>query len=127
MRNPHWPASVAALFLAAMLIGCKDQQTSQAPVPLEVAKAPTSLEEAFAKAAEDAKAQAIEAAGYLRNDDFGRALFLLERLCARPELTADQRALATRSMLTAQQEVAKAASKGDKVLQEVIKYRAQTK
>lgn len=120
--------SVFALALAAFFnVGCGGGDESQIPEALSLTEAPTTLEQAFASAAEDAKAEAQAAAAALSSGDYGRALMILQQLTARPELTGPQRELATRSMLTAQEETAKAAEAGDQDLQRLMRYRSATK
>lgn len=119
---------VCALALAALFAaGCGRGGESQIPEALSLTEAPTTLEEAFAGAAADAKAEARAAAAALSSGDYGRALMILQQLTARPELTGPQRELATRSLLTAQQETAKAAEAGDQDLQRLMRYRSATK
>lgn len=113
-----------AVFFAA---GCGGGAESQIPEALSLTEAPTTLEQAFANAPADAKAEAQQAAASLNSGDYGRALMILQQLTARAELTGPQRELATRSMLTAQQEVAKAAEAGDKDLQRLMRYRSANK
>jgi hypothetical protein len=120
--------SVFALALAAFFtVGCGGGDESQIPEALSLTEAPTTLEQAFANAAADAKAEAQAAAAALSAGDYGRALMILQQLTARPELTGPQRELATRSMLTAQEETAKAAEAGDQDLQRLMRYRSATK
>jgi hypothetical protein len=115
--------AIAAFFIA----GCGGSSESQIPEALSLTEAPTTLEQAFASAAADAKAEAQQAAAALNSGDYGRALMILQQLTARPELTGPQRELATRSLLTAQQETAKAAEAGDQDLQRLMRYRSANK
>jgi len=119
---------VCSLLLAALFTaGCGGGAESQIPEALSLTEAPTTLEQAFANAPADAKAEAQQAAAALNSGDYGRALMILQQLTARAELTGPQRELATRSMLTAQQETAKAAEAGDKDLQRLMRYRSANK
>ena len=122
---PYFQLVAVGTFLLAS--GCKDNQTPATPTALEVTQAPANLEEAFAKAPAEARGEALEAAGLLKGEDYVMALVVLQKLCARPELTGDQRTLAARSMLTAQQEVAKAAELGDEESKRLLKYRSMNK
>jgi hypothetical protein len=115
--------AIAAFFTA----GCGGSNESQIPEALSLTEAPTTLEQAFANAAAEAKAEAQQAAAALNSGDYGRALMILQQLTARPELTGPQRELATRSLLTAQQETAKAAEAGDQDLQRLMRYRSANK
>lgn len=119
---------VCSLLLAAFFTaGCGGGEEAQIPEALSLSEAPNTLEEAFANAAADAKNEAQQAAAALNSGDYGRALMILQQLTARPELTGPQRELATRSLLTAQQETAKAAEAGDQDLQRLMRYRSATK
>jgi hypothetical protein len=115
--------AIAAFFTA----GCGGSKESQIPEALSLTEAPTTLEQAFANAPAEAKAEAQQAAAALNSGDYGRALMILQQLTARPELTGPQRELATRSLLTAQQETAKAAEAGDQDLQRLMRYRSANK
>jgi hypothetical protein len=115
--------AIAAFFTA----GCGGGNESQIPEALSLSEAPNTLEEAFANAPADARAEAQQAAAALNSGDYGRALMILQQLTARPELTGPQRELATRSLLTAQQETAKAAEAGDQDLQRLMRYRSANK
>lgn len=121
--------STLALLVAVPLLvtGCKKEDAVQTPEALALPEAPKTLEEAFAKAPEDIKAEAFEAASLLKSGDYGRALVLLQQVCSHPDLTGNQRTLASQSLLTAQQEVAKQANSGDKDLQKLLKYRSANK
>ncbi|HSH16819.1 MAG TPA: hypothetical protein VLD18_12335 [Verrucomicrobiae bacterium] len=119
---------VCSLLLAALFtVGCGGGEEAQIPEALSLSEAPNTLEEAFANAAADAKGEAQQAAAALNSGDYGRALMILQQLTARPELTGPQRELATRSLLTAQQETAKAAEAGDQDLQRLMRYRSANK
>lgn len=119
---------VCSLLLAALFtVGCGGGEEAQIPEALSLSEAPNTLEEAFANAAADAKGEAQRAAAALNSGDYGRALMILQQLTARPELTGPQRELATRSLLTAQQETAKAAEAGDQDLQRLMRYRSANK
>ncbi len=110
-----------------LVTGCGGEKQSQAPEALTVSEAPTTLEQAFAQAPEEVRSEALEASRLISGGDYSMALVVLQKLCARPELTGDQRTLATRSMLTAQQEVAKAAERGDEESKKLLRYRSMTK
>lgn len=116
-----------SLALALLLVGCGGEQPSQAPEALSVSEAPSTLEQAFAQAPEELRAEALEASRLMTDGDYSMALVVLQKLCARTELTGDQRTLATRSMLTAQQQVAAAAERGDEESKKLLKYRSMTK
>ncbi len=117
----------STLVLAVLVVGCGREQEPQVPEALGVGEAPATLEEAFGKAPEDVRSEAFEASALIKGGDYSMALVVLQKLCARPELTGDQRTLATRSMLTAQQEVNKAAERGDEESKKLLKYRSMNK
>ncbi len=123
MRPAPSAILILCLLIATCGAGCSREQESKAPEALGVSEAPASLEEAFAQAPADVKAEAFEASGLIKGGDYSMALVVLQKLCARPELTGDQRTLATRSMLTAQQEVNKAAERGDEESKKLLRYR----
>jgi len=127
MRTPLPAGCLLAALLSAFVTGCGGEPESGAPEALTVSEAPTTLEQAFAQAPAEVRAEALEASRLITEGDYSLALVVLQRLCARPELTGDQRNLATRSMLTAQQETAKAAERGDEESRKLLKYRSMTK
>lgn len=125
-------SSTCAVWLSVLVAsifttGCGNEQEPQVPEALTLAETPTTLEQAFAQAPEESRAEALEASRLITEGDYSLALVVLQKLCARPELTGDQRTLATRSMLTAQQEVAKAAERGDEESKRLLRYRSMTK
>lgn len=115
------------VFVPLAMTGCKKEEAVQTPEALALPEAPKTLEEAFAKAPDDIRSEAFEAASLLKSGDYGRSLVLLQQLLAHPDLTGNQRTLASQSLLTAQQEVAKQADSGNKDLQKLLKYRSATK
>lgn len=125
------PRSVLCALLCCSIlvlgVGCDKKTVSQAPVPLPVDKAPSTLQEAFAKATGDSKQMADDAVMYLSKPDYPAALLVLQNLLHQTDLTADQSRLAAQAMLTANKMAAEAARNGDTRAEKILDMRRAAK
>lgn len=130
------PWAVCACGVGALLVlacGCSKQPAPPAPVSAE--EAPQTLQQVFkpeatpGKKTQDPEVRRLvnEAAEYLQARDYGRAIFSLQALSMRSDLTAEQRDYATRAMATAQQQLEQAAAAGNAQAREALDYRRRTK
>lgn len=122
--NKLLPLLVLALGMATT--GCNDPG-EQSVMPIETAAAPATLQEAFKDAPAETKAEAEKVAALMTGKNYGGALLLLERLAYNPSLTPEQRGFVSRARLTAQNEVAGEAARGDQQAQELLRYRSASK
>lgn len=132
MRRSLSQAAVAALFCVLVIAaGCGKEQTP--PQPLAVEQAPASLEGAF-KAKDDQpkidpqiKSMADDAVIALTSKNYARAMFILQSLSGRSDLTSEQRDFVTRSMLSANKALEEQANNGNVAAQEALELRRRTK
>lgn len=126
MKRPNLFATVSLLALTvAVAAGCKK---NTAPEPVALEQAPVVLEQAFKDAKPELKAQADQAVATLKNEqDAAKALSQLRTLIARTELTPEQRAAATCSLLAVQQHLQTAAAKGDPRATEALQKYGSTR
>ena len=126
---------LASLLLAFAVAGCS-KEIASAPKPLAVEQAPASLEEAFKEAAptksrasQDAQVKALvnDATAALRGQDYAKALFALQSLSGRSDLTDAQRQFVTRAMLSVHQILEERANTGDQNAQDALELRSRTK
>jgi hypothetical protein len=110
---------VASLGLTFLLAGGCSQQPAP-PKPISVDQAPTSLAEAFKTANPQAKELANDATSAMTSKDFPKALFALQSLSGRSDLTPDQRDLAARSLLAVNQALQEQAGNGDQQAQQAL-------
>jgi hypothetical protein len=105
--------------------GCSKEY--EVPKALTVAELPTALEKAFSSAATERKELVDRSIGALKEGKLPNALMVIESLCAIPDLTPTQRAVASRAVLTLNQELQSAAGKGDKSAEQFQKLRQSSK
>ncbi|MCX6883476.1 MAG: hypothetical protein WCR20_00375 [Verrucomicrobiota bacterium] len=114
------------LAACALLVGgCSKEY--EVPSALTVAELPTALEKAFSSAAAERKELVDRSIGALKEGKLPNALMVIESLCAIPDLTPTQRTVATRAVLTLNQELQSAAAKGDKSAADFQKLRQSSK
>lgn len=118
------------LCMALALVGCS--KDAAPPPPIAVEQAPAKLEEAFKEnkgkqVDPEVKRLMDESVAALNSKDYAKALFTLQSLLARSDLTPPQRDLASRSMLAVNKALDEQASNGDKKAQEVLQFRRATK
>ena len=105
--------------------GCTKEIAPPKPIALE--QAPSSLQEAFKGANSDLKSLVDAAVGSLGTKDYTKALFALQTLSARSDLTPQQRDLTTRSTLAVNQALADQANSGDQQAQQVLQFQRSNK
>jgi len=125
----------ARIFLGLLWVsGCSKQ--AEPPKPIAIEQAPASLEEAFQQPKEAAsevkqdshvKALVNDAVQALRSQDYAKALFALQTLSGRSDLTQAQRDFVTRALLSVHQVLEERASSGDQRAQEALDLRRRTK
>lgn len=95
------------IFCGALLLGCGDGSGAPQAVPEE--ELPNALRQAFADAAQPQKELANAAATAFEQQDFPKASASLNQLLADETLGEEQRSLASRCLITANQQVREAA------------------
>jgi len=120
------PLRFTVIGLSALLAGGGCHRAGDAPpqalAPEEVTPA---LDTAFKNANPENKQAANEVVSALQSKDDPKAFIHLQSLAARPDLTADQRAAATRSMLSVLAQLQAAAANGNKAAEDLLQaYRA---
>jgi len=110
----------AALLLLA---GC---EKNEIPKALTIAELPAALQKAFAKAPTERKELIDRSISALQEGQLPNAVMVMEGICAVPDLTEMQRAVASRALLTLNQELQAAAAKGDKTATDFQKLRQAT-
>ncbi len=114
------PAMIGSCLLVLALVGCGQ---SGPPAPLPVDQVPSALSTAFANAQPDLKEWVGQAVSALQSRESGKALMVLEGVCAAPELTPAQWGAATRALLALNQQLQAAAAKGDPQAIEAVRLR----
>jgi hypothetical protein len=110
---------------------CHKEETP--PQPLAVEQAPATLESAFKPKDDgpkiDPRVQSMvdDAVIALTAKNYAKAIFILQSLSGRSDLTADQRDFVTRSMLSANKALEEQANSGNVAAQEAIELRRRTK
>lgn len=132
MRCSISQASVSALFCVFVLVaGCRKEETP--PQPLAVDQAPAGLKGAFAAKNDQPtidpqiKSLVDDAVIELTAKNYGRAIFILQSLSGRSDLTSEQRDFVTRSMLSANKALEEQANSGNRSAQEALELRRRTK
>jgi hypothetical protein len=101
----------ALVVVGGAVAGCKPGGSGQVQTEEQ---ARTGISKAFGTASPEAKALADEAAAALQAQQDAKAFLDLSALNARQDLTREQRAAATESMLTVNKRLSEAAARGDK-------------
>jgi hypothetical protein len=114
--------------MGILICGCSKE--APPPKPLAVEEAPASLEEVFKESPKSASPQVTqnplvrqlvdEARSALSSKDYAKALFALQSLSGRSDLTDAQRDFVTRAMFSVQQALEQAASTGDQRAQQAL-------
>jgi hypothetical protein len=123
-KYPGLPVLVACALVWAT--GCKDS-TPATPEALTTEQAPTTIQEAFAKATGETKEMADDAVKYLTEGDHSKSLLVLQRLLQQTDLTPDQRKFTSQALLTANEQVSKSAEQGNEQAQRLLRQRAANK
>ena len=136
-RDCAFVRQAPAIFcLVGILVsGCSKE--APPPKPLAVEEAPASLEQVFKEPAKSAAAAPApdsqvrqlvnEAREALSSKDYAKALFALQTLSGRSDLTDSQRDFVTRAMLSTHQVLEQAAGGGDRSAQQALEMRRATK
>ena len=116
--------------------GCGDKEAPPAK-PIAIEQAPASLDEVFkepAKASPTQRGQdsqvrelVADARASLTSRDYSKALFALQSLSTRSDLTDSQRDFVTRAMFSVHQALEEQAGRGDQKAQEALDLRRATK
>jgi hypothetical protein len=131
MRILSFASAIFVIGLFLFAAACSKSATTPPP-PIAVEETPAKLEEAFKQnpaqpSNNDVQILLDDAVASLKAHDYGKALFALQALLGRSDLTAEQRDTASRSMLAANKALADQASSGDRRAQEVLQLRRATK
>jgi hypothetical protein len=128
MMKPNWTWCLACAGLLGLGIGGPGcGRESAAPQALPVEQAPQTLESVFARAPAEAKALADQVVQFMNNGDDPNAFAQLQALCARTDLSADQRQVATQVMLTVSERLQAAAEAGNQAAGDAIQLHRSAK
>lgn len=105
--------------------GCGERNAAPVPMPREQVRG--ALEKTFKDAAPPIKAKADEAVAALNGTNETQALFILQTLSNRSDLTTPQREVTVRCLLTVVARVQSAATNGNSEAAEAIQYRRDSK
>ncbi len=111
--------------ILVLSVGCGKDSTP--PKALAIEQTPASLDEVFKTASLEARKLVSEAVAALGSKDYTRALFALQSLSIRSDLTPQQRDIASRSMLAANKALAEQAESGDQKAQQALQFQRATK
>ena len=107
--------------LLAFAAGCSKE--AKAPEPLTIDQLPAALNQAFQSAPKDRKELVEHVVKGMQDKAYTKALMAIETLCAIPELTPEQREIASQALLTVNQEFQAAIERGDKAAIEFQRLR----
>jgi hypothetical protein len=107
--------------MLALAAGCS--KDAKAPDPLTVDQMPAALTQAFQNAPADQKEVVEHVVKGMETKAYGKALMAVETLCAIPELTPEQREIASQALLTVNAEFQAAVERGDKAAIEFKRLR----
>ena len=125
MRNPsRFLLSLSSAWaLLVLSSGCSQ---SKPPEALTAEQVPATVESAFKDASPEAKSSAAEVIAAIQGNDEPKAILDLQALFARPDLTPEQRDVASRSMISLNERLRAAAAQGDKNAAQALEtYRAR--
>ena len=121
-------------FVVLLLLAAGCNKPTQPPAPIAVEQAPASLEETFkegtsqaAKQDPEVKQLVSDASGAIQARNYPKALFALQSLSGRSDLTYQQRDFVTRSMLAVHKALEEQANSGDAAAQQALEFRRRTK
>src|SRR5512141_2257727 len=86
-------------FLCLVLLIPVSCSKHAAPEALSLDQVPSAMDNAFKKVQPDTREQVQSITTSVQNKDYAKAYLELQNLCSQPNLTAEQRQVATRSML----------------------------
>ncbi len=118
--------SFTLVWLTASLTGAGCNRNSDVhPKTLAREEVAPTLDDAFKNAKPENKQAASDVVSALQGKDDPRAFVQLQSLSAKPDLTPEQRAAATRSMLSVLAQLQAAAANGNKAAEDLLQaYRA---
>jgi hypothetical protein len=118
----QWPVFAAILLGGLWLAAC-----SGPPQALTEEEIPAAMEKAFATAEPEKKTLADQAVQSMQRKQYAKALLEFQSLCAIPELSKEQRNVASRSMLTVNESLQAAGNEGDKSAENLIRFHQMNK
>jgi hypothetical protein len=111
-----------SLFLLAALLWCGGCRREAAPPsPLAAEQIPAALQQAFAKAAPEAKELVGHITTALAGQDYSKAFYAIQALSSQSGLTKNQQSTLGRSLLTVNNLLQSAQAKGDADAAQTIK------
>ncbi|MSU60995.1 MAG: hypothetical protein EXS31_01145 [Pedosphaera sp.] len=126
---------VVSLPILLMLSACSKEEAPPKPVAIE--QAPATLDEVFKEPAvasatkprQDSQVKELvaDARAALTGRDYSKALFSLQSLSGRSDLTDSQRDFVTRAMSSVHNALEEQAGRGDKAAQDALDLRRATK
>lgn len=120
-----WRLAVGLCVAAWLLAACGRQEP---PQPLPLSEIPSAMTVAFTNASPQIKSLADQAVEAIQTENYLRAYNQFQALVSIPELEKDQRSIASRAMLTANNELAAAAeSEGDQEAIQALQFHQATK
>jgi hypothetical protein len=120
-----WPRVLLALAIFCLCAGCKRE--AGPPPPLAVDQIPIAFEKAFKSAPPDLKDLAAKVSIAVQTNDYPAAFAAVQALSATPGATAEQSRLAARAMMTINDLLQTAETKGDEIAAETLKIYKATK
>ncbi len=131
IRSLNLACTLALLSFSA----CSKEEAPPKPVAIE--EAPANLDEVFKEPATASAAQprqdsrvkelVSDARAALSGKDYSKAMFALQSLSTRSDLTDSQRDFVTRAMFSVHQALEEQAGRGDKAAQDALDLRRATK
>lgn len=120
MRNSSKLNFFAALLMAvAVVLGCSKNVPPPEPIPLD--QLPAAMDKAFAPAKGEAKEIADQVVAALNAKDYAKAATGLQKLTVLSGLSKEQVSTAARGVLTVNQALQEAQSKGDQKAVQTLK------
>jgi hypothetical protein len=120
--NLQWRATAAILLGGFLLAACGGP-----PQALTEQEIPAAMEKAFESAEPKMKMLADQAVQSVQRKQYAKALLEFQSLCAFPELSKEQRNVASRSMLAVNESLQTAGSEGDKSAENLIRFHQMNK
>lgn len=102
-------ACLSVLLLA--FFGCSKE--SGPPAPLSIEQLPAAMDKAFSNAKGETKDLATQIVVAVQAQDYAKAFLTLQTLTEKPDLNKEQGSVASRAMLTLNELLKSAVSKGD--------------
>jgi len=105
--------------------GCKENVAPPTPIPAD--QLPAALEKAFAKAKAEAKDLSAQVITSIQGQDYSKAYFAMQTLATKPGLNKEQLRVTTGGLMTLNELLQAAQSKGDAKAGEVLKFHRENK